>query len=51
MVQFGARQANQHYETLIEQYDLERGVTDPPAGLNESSRQILAGLLEHAATA
>lgn len=37
--------AHGHYDRLIELYDLERGVKDPPAGLDQTSRQILHELL------
>lgn len=45
-----ATQANQHYEKLIAHYDIHRGVTDPPSGLDVVSRRIVAELLALAAT-
>ncbi|WP_334146769.1 DUF4332 domain-containing protein [Hyphomicrobium sp.] len=45
----GAEKANAHYETLIAHYDLTKGVSDPPAGLDLVSRKILGELLVHAA--
>ncbi len=47
----GAEKANAHYETLIAHYDLTKGVSDPPAGLDLMSRKILGELLLHAAAA
>jgi len=48
MVIDGAKLANPYYETLIEHYDFHRGVKDPPAGLDDLSRDILAKLIAHA---
>jgi predicted flap endonuclease-1-like 5' DNA nuclease len=45
----GAEKANAHYETLIAHYDLTKGVSDPPAGLDLVSRRILGELVIHAA--
>ena len=45
----GAERANTHYETLIAHYDLTKGVSDPPAGLDGVSRRILGELLVLAA--
>ena len=49
MVAVGAEMANPHYDTLIEHYDLRRGVRNPPSGLDNVSREILATLIAHAA--
>lgn len=46
-----ATRANQHYEKLIAHYDIHRGVSDPPSGLDVVSRRIVAELLALAATA
>jgi hypothetical protein len=46
----GAEIANRHYEKLIAHYDFNRGVVDPPAGLDTQSRQLIADLLIYAAT-
>ncbi len=46
-----ATQANAHYEKLIAHYDIHRGVSDPPSGLDIVSRKIVAELLALAATA
>ncbi len=45
----GAEKANPHYESLIAHYDLNAGVSDPPAGLDALSRKILAELIVYAA--
>lgn len=45
----GAEKANAHYETLIAHYDLDKGVSDPPSGLDTLSRRILGELLVYAA--
>lgn len=44
-----ADRANVHYETLIAHYDIRRGMSDPPSGLDAVSRPIIAGLLDQAA--
>ncbi len=44
----GAERANQHYETVVEHYDLRQGASDPPAGLDSTSRVILAELIAYA---
>lgn len=41
----GAEASNPFYETLIAHYDLHAGVVDPPAGLDETARRIVAGLI------
>ncbi len=48
MVRAGAEAANLYYEPLIERYDFRQGVKNPPAGLDEESRQMLAVLVGHA---
>ncbi len=45
----GAEKANTHYEALIAHYNLRTGVSDPPSGLDDFSRKILAELLIYAA--
>lgn len=40
----GARFANRKYQTLIDQYDLDRGTKDPPGGLTDELRESLAEL-------
>lgn len=44
----GAEASNVHYEALIEHYDMARGVRQPPAGLDDTSREILSHLFGHA---
>lgn len=48
MVRDGARLSNPYHETLIEHYDFDRGVKDPPAGLDDVSRELLAKVIGHA---
>lgn len=45
----GADKSNQHYEKLIAHYDLNKGVVDPPSGLDQFSRTVLAELIVYAA--
>ena len=45
----GAETSNAHYETLIAHYDFERGVVEPPAGLDEVCKELISGLLAYAA--
>ena len=45
----GADLAHPHYQTLIDHYDFDQGRKDPPAGLDETSRKILAELVGYAA--
>jgi hypothetical protein len=45
----GAELAHAHYDFLIDHYNLDRGVKNPVAGLDEPSREILAQLLGYAA--
>lgn len=47
----GAEKANAHYEALIAHYDLAKGISDPPSGLDPFSRKILGELLVYAASA
>lgn len=44
----GAQKANSHYEKLIAHYDIQRGVIDPPAGLDRVARRIVAELIHYA---
>jgi hypothetical protein len=44
----GAREANQHYESLIEHYDLEKGVRSPEQGLDKVGQSIVCQLLGRA---
>lgn len=45
LVVSNARMSNQSYERLIAHYDITRGVSDPPAGLDTVGRRIVAELL------
>lgn len=45
----GAELSNAHYERLIAHYDIKRGVVDPPSGLDEVARRLVADLLVDAA--
>jgi predicted flap endonuclease-1-like 5' DNA nuclease len=45
----GAERANAVYEKLIAHYDLQRGVVDPPTGLDPIARRIIAELISYAA--
>ena len=49
MVRQGAELANPYYEMLVDHYDLEKGVKDPPSGLDQESKDCLAILIGHAA--
>lgn len=49
MVRAGARESNQHYETVIDHYDFAKGVKDPPAGLDQELKDTIAKLVGHAA--
>jgi hypothetical protein len=44
----GAQLANGSYEKLIAHYDFQRGVVDPPAGLDPVARRLIARLIRHA---
>lgn len=45
-----AQRSHAHYHRIIEIYDLERGVKQPPEGLNAESRDILAEMFGIAIT-
>jgi hypothetical protein len=44
----GAERANGYYEKLIAHYDIQRGVVDPPAGLDRVSKRIVAEMIRYA---
>jgi hypothetical protein len=44
----GAERANGYYEKLIAHYDIQRGVTDPPAGLDRVAKRIVAEMIRYA---
>lgn len=50
MVCLGAETSNRSYEKLIVHYDIHRGTVDPPAGLDDTARLLIAELLSYAAT-
>jgi hypothetical protein len=50
MVAAGADYSHRYYQPLINEYDIHQGVKNPPAGLNDRSREFLADLLGYAAT-
>lgn len=50
MVCRGAETSNRYYEKLIAHYDINRGVSDPPAGLDQTARTLLGELIVYAAT-
>jgi hypothetical protein len=50
MLRVAATQSNSHYEKLIAHYDINRGVVDPPAGLDLVSRRILGRLMIYASS-
>ena len=45
MIRDGAEAANIHYKTLIDHYDAEAGRKNPPAGLDQETKDRLAGLI------
>lgn len=49
MLREGAQAATKHYETIIEHYNFEVGAKDPPSGLDNELREIIAGLVGQAA--
>jgi Domain of unknown function (DUF4332)/Zinc dependent phospholipase C len=48
LVVTGAQRANAYYEKLIAHYDIQRGVVDPPAGLDPIARRVIAELIQYA---
>ena len=44
----GAERANGYYEKLIAHYDIQRGVVDPPTGLDRVAKRIVAELIRYA---
>ncbi len=47
----GAELANAHYEPLLDHYHLERGVADPPLGLDQECKDRLAQMIGFSAAA
>ncbi len=50
MVYRGAETSNRQYEKLIAHYDITRGVADPPSGLDQTGRVLVAELIAYAST-
>ena len=50
MVCHGAETSNRQYEKLIAHYDITRGVADPPSGLDQTGRVLVAELIAYAST-
>lgn len=48
MVKAGAKASNPHYETVIDHYNFAVGVKDPPAGLDQELKDVVAKLVGHA---
>lgn len=48
MLRIGATRANGQYEKLIAHYDINRGVVDPPAGLDIVAQRIVGDLVLYA---
>jgi hypothetical protein len=46
----GAEMANGQYEKLIAHYDIQRGISDPPAGLDQVAKRIVSRLIWYAST-
>jgi hypothetical protein len=44
----GAGMANGYYEKLIAHYDIQRGVVDPPSGLDRVAKRIVAEMIRYA---
>jgi len=50
MVCRGAETSNRYYERLIAHYDIHRGAADPPTGLDDTARLLVAELIVYAST-
>ncbi len=48
MVKAGAKASNAQYDAVIDHYDLDAGVQDPPAGLDQELKDTFARLVGHA---
>jgi hypothetical protein len=48
MVKAGALASNPHYETIIAHYDLAAGTRNPPAGLDQELKDVMARLIGYA---
>ena len=45
----GAETSHRHYGTLIAHYNFDRGVVEPPDGLDEVCKELIADLIAYAA--
>jgi len=48
MVRAGAKRSHPYYQIFIDHYDVDAGVADPPAGLDETMRAAIADLVAYA---
>jgi predicted flap endonuclease-1-like 5' DNA nuclease len=48
MVRAGAERSHQYYDVFIDHYDLDAGVANPPAGLDETMQAAIADLVAYA---
>ena len=48
MVLAGAKRSHPHYQDFIDHYDIDAGVKDPPAGLDETLLDIISDLVAYA---
>lgn len=48
MVRAGAERSHAYYDVFIDHYDIDAGVADPPAGLDETMRAAIAELVGYA---
>ena len=48
MILTGAELAHEHYQAVLQHYDLERAVRNPPAGMDQECQDRLAQCLAHA---
>ncbi|MEQ9506242.1 MAG: DUF4332 domain-containing protein [Hyphomonas sp.] len=48
MVRAGAERSHAYYQVFIDHYDIDAGVSDPPAGLDETMREAIADLVAYA---
>jgi len=48
MVRAGAERSHPFYQVFIDHYDVDAGVADPPAGLDETMRAAIADLVAYA---
>jgi predicted flap endonuclease-1-like 5' DNA nuclease len=48
MVRAGAERSHPYYQIFIDHYDVDAGVADPPAGLDETMRAAIADLVAYA---